>query len=55
MVGRRRWPLARLAVDLGGDDAFRDIHGPGYYFHIGLDECFIGSGIWHPDPPTATV
>lgn len=35
-------------------DAFRDIHGPGYYFHIGLDECFIGSGIWHPDPPTAT-
>ena len=35
-------------------DAFRDIHGPGYYFHIGLDECFIGCGIWHPDPPSAT-
>lgn len=35
-------------------DAFRDIHGPGCYFHIGLDECFIGCGIWQPDPGTAT-
>lgn len=35
-------------------DAFRDIHGPGCYFHIGLDECFIGCGVWHPDPVTAT-
>lgn len=35
-------------------DGFRDIHGPGYYFHIGLDECFVGCGIWHPDPPTAS-
>jgi uncharacterized protein (TIGR02453 family) len=35
-------------------DAFRDIHGPGCYFHIGLDECFLGCGIWQPDPDTAT-
>lgn len=34
-------------------DSFRDIHGPGCYFHIGLDECFIGCGIWQPDPDTA--
>jgi len=34
-------------------DAFRDIHGPGYYFHIGLDECFIGCGIWHPETEVA--
>lgn len=31
-------------------DAFRDIHGPGYYFHVGLDECFAAGGIWHPEP-----
>ncbi len=31
-------------------DAFRDIHGPGLYFHVGLDECFVGGGIWHPEP-----
>ena len=31
-------------------DTFRDIHGPGLYFHIGLDECFLGGGIWHPEP-----
>lgn len=35
-------------------DAFRDIHGPGCYFHIGLDECYLGCGIWRPDPQTAT-
>lgn len=34
-------------------DAFRDIHGPGLYFHIGLDECFLGCGIWHPEPEVA--
>lgn len=32
-------------------DAFRDIHGPGFYFHVGLDECFAAGGIWHPEPP----
>lgn len=32
-------------------EAFRDIHAPGYYFHIGLDECFIGCGMWHPERP----
>ncbi len=26
-----------------------DAHAPGYYLHIGLDECFLGAGIWHPD------
>lgn len=31
-------------------DGFGDIHGPGYYFHIGLDECMLGCGIWHPEP-----
>lgn len=34
-------------------EAFRDIHGPGLYFHIGLDECFLGCGIWHPEPEVA--
>lgn len=29
----------------------KDIHAPGYYFHIGLDECFLGVGLWHPDSP----
>ncbi|NBR10535.1 MAG: DUF2461 family protein, partial [Opitutaceae bacterium] len=29
---------------------FPDIHGPGLYFHVGLDECFVGGGIWRPEP-----
>jgi uncharacterized protein (TIGR02453 family) len=27
----------------------KDVHAPGLYFHIALDECFIGAGVWHPD------
>jgi len=26
-----------------------DVHGPGLYVHIDLDECFIGVGSWRPD------
>jgi len=26
----------------------RDVHAPGYYVHLSLDECFLGAGIWHP-------
>ncbi len=28
----------------------KDVHAPGFYFHIGLDEVFIGVGVWHPEP-----
>jgi uncharacterized protein (TIGR02453 family) len=28
----------------------RDVHAPGFYFHIGLDEVFIAAGTWHPEP-----
>lgn len=26
-----------------------DVHAPGYYFHIGVDECFLACGVWHPE------
>jgi len=29
----------------------RNAHAPGYYFHIGVDECFLGGGMWRPDGP----
>lgn len=32
-------------------EANRDVHAPGYYFHIGIDECFLGCGMWHPERP----
>jgi len=28
-----------------------DVHAPGYYLHIGIDECFIACGVWHPERP----
>ncbi len=27
----------------------KDIHAPGFYVHIALDECFFAVGCWHPD------
>lgn len=27
----------------------KDVHAPGLYLHIAPDECFLGSGVWHPD------
>lgn len=32
-------------------DAGRDVHAPGFYVHLALDECFVGTGSWHPAPP----
>lgn len=28
----------------------KDVHAPGFYFHISPDDVFIGSGMWHPEP-----
>lgn len=28
----------------------RDIHSPGFYVHIEPDSCFLGAGIWRPEP-----
>ncbi len=33
-------------------DRGRDVHAPGYYFHIEPDQCFAGLGLWHPTGPT---
>ncbi len=30
----------------------KDVHAPGYYLHLDLNECFIGVGMWHPDSPS---
>ncbi len=30
-------------------EAGKDVHAPGYYVHISVEECFIGSGSWMPD------
>lgn len=27
----------------------KDVHAPGFYLHIATDECFFGSGCWHPE------
>ncbi len=29
--------------------AGKDVHAPGIYFHVAIDECFVGAGIWKPE------
>lgn len=33
-------------------EAGPDAHTPGYYLHLQPGECFVGLGLWMPDPPT---
>ena len=34
----------------------KDVHAPGFYLHIEPGGCFVGAGIWHPEPePLAAV
>lgn len=28
----------------------RDVHAPGFYVHVEPGGCFLGAGLWHPDP-----
>lgn len=30
----------------------KDIHSPGFYFHLETAGCFAACGLWHPEPPT---
>lgn len=27
----------------------KDVHAPGFYFHIDTDSVFVAAGVWHPD------
>jgi len=33
-------------------EAGKNVHAPGFYFHIDTKEIFVGAGIWHPDSKT---
>jgi uncharacterized protein (TIGR02453 family) len=33
-------------------EEIKHVHAPGFYLHLQPKECFIGIGLWHPDPPT---
>ncbi len=31
-------------------DCSKDVHAPGFYLHLEPGECFVATGLWHPDP-----
>ncbi len=33
-------------------EASKDVHSPGFYFHVDTESVFLGTGIWHPDSAT---
>lgn len=33
-------------------DSAKDVHAPGFYMQVGVDDSFIGLGLWRPDPPS---
>lgn len=34
----------------------KDVHAPGYYVHVESGACFLGVGLWHPEPaPLAAI
>ena len=36
-------------------EAGKDVHAPGFYFHIDKDKVFVGAGIWKPDSQTLNM
>ena len=41
-----------IAMEFWHKKTSKDGQSPGLYLHIAPGESFIGSGIWHPEPPT---
>jgi len=33
-------------------EAGKDVHAPGYYFHVDPESVFLGAGTWHPEKAT---
>jgi len=33
---------------------YREVDSPSFYIHIQPGHCFVGAGLWHPEPPTRT-
>ena len=32
--------------------AWKEVRAPGLYLHLAPKQCFLGTGLWHPDPDT---
>ena len=43
----KTWAGARLFHERS-----REIEAPSYYIHLQPGDCFVGGGVWHPQPPT---
>ena len=51
--GKDKTPYKTAAGVQFRHESGKDAHAPGYYLHLGPDEVFAGTGLWHPDTATA--
>ena len=51
--GKDKTPYKTAAGVQFRHESGKDVHAPGFYLHLGPDEVFAGSGLWHPDTATA--
>ncbi len=45
-------PYQTMAAARFPHRAWKEVHAPGLYLHLEPKQCFLGAGLWHPDPDT---
>ena len=48
-------PYQTMAAARFPHQARKEVHAPGFYLHLDPDHCFLGSGLWRPDPDTRAL
>ena len=45
-------PYQTMAAARFPHRAWKEVRAPGLYLHLAPKQCFLGAGLWHPDPDT---
>jgi uncharacterized protein (TIGR02453 family) len=48
-------PYQTMAAARFPHRAWKEVQAPGLYLHLAPRQCFLGAGLWHPDPDTRAL
>ena len=48
-------PYQTMAAARFPHRAWKEVHAPGLYLHLAPKQCFLGMGLWHPNPDTRAL
>jgi uncharacterized protein (TIGR02453 family) len=48
-------PYQTMAAARFPHRAWKEVRTPGLYLHLAPKQCFLGAGLWHPDPDTRAL